>query len=118
MLLVLLFFTLGPQVHQAYMFKKRVASIVQLAEATRDQVEQFYSKQKRLPNAREAAQFHVDGDGYFKSIDYDAEKSMVVVTMGIRDEQFAIRAEEKGGNISWSCRTISFREADLPNQCR
>ena len=118
LLLIALFLFMGPQVHQLYQYKKRVASIVQLAETVSDRVAQFYNQQKRLPTAQEAAQFRVSGDGYFKSIDYDAERKMVVVTMEIRDEQFAIRAEEKVGAVTWTCRTINFPEGDLPHACR
>ena len=45
---------------------------------------------------------------------------MIVVTMGDRfkDQRFAMHAEDKGGTISWACRTMDLDPKYLPLTCR
>ncbi len=100
LLVLLVILLMGPRVFEQYRIKKRVAEIVQLAEGVRERIDPFYRLQKRLPTAHEAARFRIDGDGSFQSIVFDAERKMIVVTMPVRDEQFAIRADDKGGTVS------------------
>lgn len=117
-LVTLLFLAWVSSLYSPYMEKKHVGEAVKLAESVRDRIGQFYTEQKRLPAASEAAQFRTEGGEakFTKLIIYDAESKMIVVTAAYG--QFGIRAEEKGGALSWTCRTISIPERMFPTTCR
>ena len=64
---------------------------------------------------------------YTQSVVYDADKRMIVVTMGHKDykdykeflhgKRLAMHAEEKYGAISWTCRSIDLERRYLPSAC-
>ncbi len=68
----------------------------------------------------EVEKFRVDAGKNAQCVAYDAAKRMIVVTMGehFKDQRFAIQAEEKGGPIAWTCRTIDLDPKYLPAACR
>ena len=60
---------------------------------------------------------------YTQSIAYDAERRMIVVTMGdsnssIAGKRFAMHAREERGALEWACRTIDLDRKYLPATCR
>ena len=93
---------------------------VSLAASLKQPFTDFYHERKRLPAPHEAEKFRIDGGKYTQSVVYDAEKRMIVVTMGdpFKDQRFAMHAEEKSGTISWTCRTIDLDPKYLPAACR
>lgn len=118
LLVIMVLLAILPGIQESYTIKKRAEAAVNSADIVKEQVNRFYAEQKRFPAVHEALKFRADGNAFVKSIDYDAEKKMVVVTIHLRDQRFAMYAEEKGGAISWTCRTIDFPVGDLPPACR
>lgn len=110
----------APAWYADYTPRAKVADGVAIAFSLGRSINEFYEDNKRLPAAHEAEKFRIDGGNYTQSVIYDAEKRMIVVTMGERfkDQRFAMHAEEKGGTISWACRTIDIDPKYLPAACR
>lgn len=114
-----------PAMYADYTPRSKVSKGVALASTLKAPIAEFYDEHKRLPAPQEAGKFRVDGGKYTQSVLYDAEKRMIVVTMGdapqdprIHGKRFAIHAEAKDGTISWSCRTIDLDPKYLPAACR
>ena len=68
-----------------YTPRAKVAESVAIASAMTSSITEFHAKHKRLPAAHEAGQFGLDGGPSARSFVYDADKRMVVVTLGPRD---------------------------------
>ncbi len=114
------FLLVAPAAYDNYAPRSRVSEGVSLATLLKSPIAEFYAEHKRFPDAREAEKFRIDGGKYTQSVAYDAGKRMIVVTMGDRfkGQRFAMRAEEKSGTISWTCRTIDLEPRYLPAMCR
>jgi len=112
----------APAMYTDYTPRSKVSEGVSLGFSLKSPITDFYEEHQRLPAPHEAGKFRVDGGKYTESVVYDAEKKMIVVTVGdpsyLRGKRFAIHAEEKNGKISWNCRTIDLPERDLPPACR
>ena len=106
--------------HSDYVPRAKVAETISLTVSLKNTISEFHHNQQRFPAPHEAEKFRIDGGKYAQSIVYDAEKRMIVVTMGDphKDKRFAIHAEEKDGMISWTCRTIDLAPKYLPSACR
>ena len=114
------FLIVAPQMYADYTVRSRVSEGIAMAYSIRQSVTDFYEANKRLPAAHEAEQFRLSGGRYIQSVAYDAGKRMIMITTGERlgHKRLAIRAEEKDGRLSWTCRTIDLEQRYLPPACR
>jgi len=109
---------------QEYEFRanrEKVTEGVSIAAALKSPIAAFYEKHKRLPDAREAAQFrHASSMKFTASVGWDATRKAIVATMGERfnGKRFEITAEERDGALVWTCRTIDLEPEYLSASCR
>ena len=110
----------GMQGRDEYATKTQVLKTLSSAGPLRQSISEFHKEQQRFPTSREAEKFRVDAGDAAQAIVYDAEKRMIVVTMGdpLKDKRYAIHAEEKDKMISWTCRTIDLDPKFLSPACR
>ena len=104
-----------------YTPRAKISEGISLAGAMKGDINDFYAQNKRLPAAQEAQAFTVPQGKYTRSVVYDAQKKMITVTMkdpSFEDRRLALYAEEKGGNVVWTCRTIDIEQKYLPGTCR
>lgn len=103
-----------------YTPRAKVAESISLTVSLKNTIAEFHHKHQRFPVPHEAEKFRIDGGKYARAIVYDAEKRIIVVTMGEphKDKRFAIHAEEKDGILYWTCRSIDLDRKYLPSSCR
>ena len=117
------FLVLAPAAYVDYAPRARVAESVATASSMIAPIGEFHSQHKRLPAPHEAGRFSIDGGKSGRSFTYDADKRMIVVTLGpedwgVQNKRLALFAEEKDGVIDWKCRTVDLERRYLPKKCR
>ena len=122
-LLLSAFLLLAPAAYVDYAPRARVAESVATASSMIAPIGEFHSQHKRFPAPHEAGRFRIDGGKSGRSFTYDADKRMIVVTLGpedwgVQNKRLALFAAEKDGVIDWKCRTVDLDRRYLPKKCR
>lgn len=122
-LLLPAFLLVAPAAYVDYVPRARVAESVATASSMIAPISEFHSQHRRLPAAPEADRFRIDGGKTGRSFTYDADKRMILVTLGpedwgVQNKRLALFAEEKDGVIDWKCRTVDLDRRYLPKKCR
>jgi hypothetical protein len=123
-LIVPVYLAVVPAAYDDHAPRAKVAEGVSAATALQREIDDFYAEHKRLPGTQEQERFRYQKPlQYTESILYDAERRMIVVTMGdstssIAGKRFALPAREKTGALEWACRTIDLDRKYLPATCR
>ena len=117
------FLLVAPAAYVDYAPRARVAESVAIASTMIAPISEFHSQHKRLPAPPEAGRFRIDGGKTGRSFAYDADKRMILVTLGpedwaVQNKRLALFAEEKDGVIDWKCRTVDLERRYLPKKCR
>lgn len=104
-----------------YTPRSKMSEAVLSASEMRNEITEFFDKERRLPGPSEAGRFHTARPSkYVENVAYEPGESRIVVTM--REVQpgkrFALYATVKDGTLDWSCRTIDVERKYLPNACR
>ena len=104
-----------------YSMRAKLSEAVLAASGTRAGLTEFYDKERRLPGPEEAGRFRADRPStWVESVVYQAAEKRIVVTL--REIQpgkrFALYADERGGTLAWTCRTIDVEKKHLPAACR
>ena len=113
-----------PAAYSDYTPRATVSEGLSRAAALKREIGEFYEEHKRLPAPQEAEKFRADGGKYTRSVVYDAEQRMIVVTLGdktssaLRGRRIALPVEEKSGTLDWRCRAIDLEQKYLPADCR
>jgi hypothetical protein len=88
----------------------------------RTKVMEFYQKLGRLPQPSEAQAFYMAPPDLQRaqSVVWDPVGRMIVITAGEPQpgKRFALHAEERNGELHWTCRSIDFEVKYLPRSCR
>ena len=104
-----------------YAPRAKISEAILAASATRTQVGEFYAENRRLPQASEAGRFRADQPpNWVESIQYQAAERRILVTLrNIQPgKRFALYAQERGGELAWTCRTVDLEKKYLPASCR
>ena len=123
-LIVPSFLVMGPGSYESYGPRAKVAEEFSFGTGLQREIDAFYAEHKRLPGPQEQERFRYRKPmKYTQSIAYDAERRMIVVTMGdstssIAGKRFAMHAREERGALEWACRTIDLDRKYLPATCR
>jgi pilin len=123
-LIVPAYLAVVPAAYDDYAPRAKVAEGVSAATVLQREIDEFYAEHKRLPGPQEQERFRFRKPmQYTQSIAYDAERRMLVVTMGdssssIAGKRFALHARDERGVLDWACRTIDLDRKYLPSACR
>jgi type IV pilus assembly protein PilA len=101
--------------------RAKVSEAVLAASGTRNDLTEFFEKERRLPGPAEAARFRTERPSkYVENVVYEPGANRVVVTLREIEpgKRFALHAIVKEGNLTWSCRTIDVETKYLPSTCR
>lgn len=104
-----------------YSPRAKVSEALLAATGMRNDLNEFFEKERRLPGPAEAARFRAERPSkYVENVVYEPGANRVVVTL--RDvepgKRFALHATVREGNLTWSCRTIDLETKYLPSACR
>ena len=122
-LVVPYFLAVAPASFESYAPRQKVAEEFSFGIGLQREIDAFYAGHKRLPGPQEQERFRYRKPmKYTQSIVYDAERRMIVVTMGdspyIAGKRYAMRAREERGALEWTCQTIDLDRKYLPAACR
>ena len=117
------FFVMAPAMYADYTPRVRVSESLAMAASLKEAVGVFHAQHRRFPAAHEIEKARLDPGKDGRSLAYDSQQQSIVITMGDRDpslkgKRFALRAEVRGGEIHWNCRTIDLDRKYLPAACR
>lgn len=107
--------------YDGYAPRAKIAEAILAASATRTQVSEFYAEHRRLPQASEARPFREDQPSkWVETIEYQpAERRILVTLRNIQPgKRFALYAQERDGELEWTCRTVDLEKKYLPARCR
>lgn len=108
--------------YRDYVPRAKVKEAIGIAGVMKTEIAEFHAEHGRLPGPAEADKLgsKTPSSQWVQSIAYDPGRRMIVITM--RDpfpgKRFALHAEEREGNLSWTCRTIDLDPKVLPPTCR
>jgi Tfp pilus assembly protein PilE len=118
---VLLVIAVAVPAYSGYAPRAKVSEGVSIAASLRAPIAEFHAKHQRLPGPEEAKKFSYGEPMHYTAlVAWDAARKAIVVTMADRfqGKRFEIAAEEKGGTLEWTCRTIDLEPKYLPASCR
>lgn len=107
-----------------YTPRAKVSEAILGASGMRRDIAEFHAQNERLPNLQEAARFRLEGPSgvsrYVESVIYEPQTQRIVVTLrGVQPgKKLALRVEERGGNLHWTCGPIDLDKKYLPGSCR
>jgi hypothetical protein len=110
-----------PSPYVDYTPRAKVSEAILASNSMRAAVTDFYQQHRRLPNTVEAARFAGEPSRYVRSMVYDAENRVIVVTMSdpFPGKRFALRPiEERGELAGWKCGPIDLERKNMPGSCR
>jgi hypothetical protein len=104
-----------------YTPRAKMSEAVLSTSAMRNDLTEFFEKERRLPGPAEASRFRADPPSkYVEHVVYEPGESRIVVTM--REVQpgkrFALYATTNDRTLTWTCRTIDVEAKYLPGTCR
>ena len=109
--------------NQDFGIKAMMSEVILAGSGAREQINEFYAKNKRLP--RDAGETQLDlgvGSTYVERIDYDAVRSelrIVARKLGpeVDGKSIVVRAEVRAGNLYWICGSYDMPAQYLPGSC-
>ena len=105
-----------------YTPRDKISEVLLGMSSNRTQIEQFYSKHKRLPRDAAEAGLDLRGGGKIRSLSYDGStgelRAVIQNVPEANGKVLRLRAHEIKGELNWRCSGNDISKEHLPRPCR